>query len=77
MTISVKPVSPQFAGEVQGADLRAPISEDDVAAINAGMDRYGVLIFRDQHLTDDEQIAFTKKLRPARESARRQYHQGS
>ncbi len=60
MTISVKPVSPQFVGEVRDADLRAPLSEDDVAAINAGMDRYGVLIFRDQRLTDDEQIAFTK-----------------
>ena len=60
MTISVKPVSPQFVGEVRDADLRSPLSEDDVAAIHAGMDRYGVLVFRDQRLTDDEQIAFTK-----------------
>src|SRR6185295_9147460 len=35
------------------------LSKADVAAIEAGMDRYAVLIFRDQDITDDQQMAFT------------------
>ncbi len=31
-----------------------------MAAIDAGMDRYAVLVFRDQNISDDEQMAFTK-----------------
>ena len=51
--ISIRQVHPVFVGEVSGADLRQPLSKADVAAIEAGMDRYAVLIFRDQNITDD------------------------
>ena len=58
--ISIRQVHPVFVGEVSGADLRQPLNEADVAAIEAGMDRYAVLIFRDQNITDDQQMAFTQ-----------------
>jgi len=58
--ISIRQVHPVFVGEVSGADLRQPLSKADVAAIEAGMDRYAVLIFRDQNITDDQQMAFTQ-----------------
>ena len=58
--ISIRQVHPVFIGEVSGADLRQPLSKADVAAIEAGMDRYAVLIFRDQNITDDQQMAFTQ-----------------
>jgi hypothetical protein len=32
----------------------------DAAAIEAGMDRYAVLLFCDQRITDEEQKAFTR-----------------
>ena len=60
MAITIHPVHPTFAGEVSGVDLRAPMSREEVAAIEAGMDRYAVLVFRDQRISDDEQMAFTK-----------------
>ena len=40
--------------------LRRPLGADEVAAIEAGMDRYAVLVFRDQDITDEEQLAFTR-----------------
>jgi alpha-ketoglutarate-dependent 2,4-dichlorophenoxyacetate dioxygenase len=49
-----------FVGEVAGFDCRRPLNHDEVAAIEAGMDRYAVLVFRDQPLTDEEQLAFTR-----------------
>src|SRR5580704_8891658 len=60
MPISIRPLHPAFAGEVAGVDCRKPLSPDAVAAVEAGMDRYAVLVFRGQDLTDQEQIAFTR-----------------
>ncbi|MBW4089602.1 MAG: TauD/TfdA family dioxygenase [Proteobacteria bacterium] len=60
MALSVQPLQPDFAGEVSGVDLTRPLSTDEVAAIEAGMDRYTVLVFHDQHLTDEQQMAFTR-----------------
>ncbi|HEX5318645.1 MAG TPA: TauD/TfdA family dioxygenase [Stellaceae bacterium] len=59
MAISIRAITPDFAGEVSGADLTRPLSRDEVAAIDAGMDRYAVLVFHDQRLTDEQQIAFS------------------
>jgi alpha-ketoglutarate-dependent 2,4-dichlorophenoxyacetate dioxygenase len=58
--ISIRQVHPVFVGEVSGADLTRPLSKADVAAVEAGMDRYAVLVFRDQTITDDQQMAFTQ-----------------
>lgn len=60
MPLSIRPLHPLFAGEVSGVDLREPLSPQDVAAIEAGMDRYAVLLFRGQVLTDEQQMAFTR-----------------
>ena len=60
MTIGIQPLTPVFAGEVSGIDITQPVSAADVAAIEAGMDRFAVLVFRDQRLTDDAQRAFTR-----------------
>ncbi len=58
--ISIRQIHPVFAGEVSGVDLTRPLSAAEVAAIEAGMDRYAVLVFRDQVITDDQQMAFSR-----------------
>ncbi|MGD0430511.1 MAG: TauD/TfdA family dioxygenase [Acetobacteraceae bacterium] len=60
MSISIRQIHPVFAGEVTGVDCRAPLSPAAVAAVEAGMDQYAVLVFRDQKLTDEQQLAFTR-----------------
>lgn len=62
MGIAVRQVHPIFVGEVTGIDLRRAPCEEDVAAIHAAMDRYAVLVFHGQAITDDEQIAFSRHL---------------
>ena len=59
MPVSICQLHPVFVGEVSGVDLRRPLTPDEVRAIEAGMDRYAVLVFRDQNITDDQQMAFT------------------
>ena len=63
MTLSMAPVDerrPDFAGIVTGIDLRRPLGAADVAAIERGIDRYAVLVFRGQDITNEQQIAFTR-----------------
>ncbi len=62
MGISIRQLAPTFAGEVTGVDCRRPLSPETVAAIHAGMAEYAVLVFRDQALTDEEQLRFTLHL---------------
>ncbi len=64
MTLTITPITPTFAAEVSGVDLRRPMSKDEVAAIDAGMDRFAVLVFRNQNISDEEQMAFTKNFGP-------------
>jgi alpha-ketoglutarate-dependent 2,4-dichlorophenoxyacetate dioxygenase len=60
MSISIRQLHPVFVGEVAGIDCRKPLNPAEVAAIEAGMGKYAVLVFRDQNITDEQQIAFTR-----------------
>ncbi len=59
MTVSIHQIHPVFVGDVSGIDITRPLSREDVAVIEAGMDRYAVLVFHDQKVTDEQQMAFT------------------
>jgi alpha-ketoglutarate-dependent 2,4-dichlorophenoxyacetate dioxygenase len=68
MALSIRPADPgrlpAFVGEVDGIDLRAPLIGAEVAAIEAGMDRFAVLVFHDQRIDDEQQLAFTRNFGP-------------
>ncbi len=68
MSIAVRQIHSVFVGEVSGIDLAAPISPADVAAIEAGMDQYAVLVFHDQKFTDEQQMAYSKNFGPLEDS---------
>jgi len=58
MAIAIRQLTKHFAGEVSGVDLSKPLTKDEAAAIESGMDKYAVLVFHDQNITDDQQMAF-------------------
>jgi alpha-ketoglutarate-dependent 2,4-dichlorophenoxyacetate dioxygenase len=60
MAFSIRPIHPVFAGEISDLDITRSLTRDEVAAIEAGMDRYAILVFRDQRLTDEQQLAFSR-----------------
>ena len=62
MSVITRQIGPCFAAEVEGVDMAKPLSPDDVDAIHAGMDRYAVLVFHDQDVDDEQQLAFTRSL---------------
>ena len=64
MPVTIRQVGPCFAGEVSGIDMRKPMTAEEVAAIHAGMDKYAVLVFRDQDIDDAQQLAFSLNFGP-------------
>src|SRR3954469_5800401 len=66
--MQIKPTDPIdrpfFAGEVSGVDWRKVPSPAEAEAIHRGMDEFGVLVFRDQDITDEQQVAFSRALGP-------------
>ncbi len=60
MSVAFGQLHPAFAAEVSGIDCRRPLSGEEVAAVEAGMDQYAVLVFGDQDITDDQQLEFTR-----------------
>ena len=62
MPFVTRQIGPCFAAEVEGIDLTRPLSDADVKAIHAGMDEFAVLVFHDQRLGDEQQLAFSRGL---------------
>jgi alpha-ketoglutarate-dependent 2,4-dichlorophenoxyacetate dioxygenase len=61
MSITFTPLHPVIGAECSGVDISQPLTPDQAEAIDAGMDRYAVLVFRQgAPLTTDEQLAFTR-----------------
>ncbi len=64
MSITFTPLTPTIAAEAAGIDLTRPLTPEQVQAIDDGMDRYGVLVFHDQHFDDESQFAFSRNFGP-------------
>src|SRR6516225_3918225 len=58
MTIAIRQLQKHFVGEVSGLDLRQPLTTEQAREVEAAMDKYAVLVFRDQDITDEQQMAF-------------------
>ena len=64
MTISIFPVTPDFAAEIGDVDLARPLSPEDRDAIKAAFWKYAVLVFPAQVLTSDQHVAFAQVFGP-------------
>lgn len=64
MPLKIDPVTKDFTAIASGIDLRARIDAGIAAEIEAAMDRYAVLVWRDQPIDDDQHMAFTNWFGP-------------
>lgn len=66
MAVSIRLIGacPDFVGEVAGIDLSQPAHQQDIEALETGMDHFGVLVFHKQALSDSQQIRFTSNFGP-------------
>jgi alpha-ketoglutarate-dependent 2,4-dichlorophenoxyacetate dioxygenase len=61
MTLEFKKLNPLFGAEAGAIDLRQVRDDQTFRAIRAAMDEHAVVVFRDQHLDADEQLAFSER----------------
>jgi alpha-ketoglutarate-dependent 2,4-dichlorophenoxyacetate dioxygenase len=58
MAISIRQLQEHFVGEVSGFDLRQALTPEQAGEIEAAIDKYAVLVFHGQDITDAQQLAF-------------------
>ena len=58
MALAIRQLHKHFFGEVSGLDLRVPLTKEQAAEVEAAMDKYAVLVFHGQDITDEQQMAF-------------------
>ena len=64
MTLSIFPVTPDFAAEIGDLDLREPIATDALQAVRDAFIKYAVLIFPAQDLEPRHHLTFARNFGP-------------
>jgi len=60
VTIAVVPLSPAIGAEIRGVDLMRPVDAATRAAIHRAWLDHVIILFRDQKLSEGDQVAFTE-----------------
>jgi alpha-ketoglutarate-dependent 2,4-dichlorophenoxyacetate dioxygenase len=64
MTVVVSPLTPGFGAEIAGIDLRRPLDEGHFEVVADALNRFSVLVFVEQELSDEQQVNFSKLFGP-------------
>ncbi len=59
--MEIRPSGCRLGAEIAGVDLSRPLDEAQFARISAAFFEHQVVVFRDQRLTPDQQVAFTRR----------------
>jgi alpha-ketoglutarate-dependent taurine dioxygenase len=58
--VTVKPLSEALGAEIVGADLSRPLDDATIGAIKEAWKNHLILLFRDQALTEEDQVRFAR-----------------
>jgi taurine dioxygenase len=73
MSMEVRPLSDILGAEIMGVDVRA-MSDDEFRGIHKAHLDHGVIVLRDQHLTPEDHIAFSRRFGEVDLQVLDQYH---
>lgn len=71
--MDIRPLSRHVGAEVSGIDISKPLPNDIFQKIDDAYNRHSVLVFRDQRLTPEQQIAFSRRFGELEVSPRIQF----
>jgi taurine dioxygenase len=74
---AIKAFDAPLGAEVLGLDLSQPVSDEDFARLHRAHLDYHVLVFRDQHITPGQQVAFSRRWGPLQIHVLRQFQLAS
>src|SRR5215471_1906545 len=61
MSLQIIPADAALGAEIRGVDLSQPLGDNAFAEIEHAYNEYGVIFFRDQRITPEHQVAFTRR----------------
>jgi alpha-ketoglutarate-dependent 2,4-dichlorophenoxyacetate dioxygenase len=70
VAITIKQLHPLFCAEIGGVDTGAPMDDAIFGEIRRALDDYSVLVFHDQSLDDERQVAFSRRFGPLETSGK-------
>ena len=73
MPVSVFPVTEDFAAEIGDIDLSRKLEAAELAAVREAFSKYAMLIFPDQHLSQDQHLDFAREFGPLETTIARLY----
>jgi alpha-ketoglutarate-dependent 2,4-dichlorophenoxyacetate dioxygenase len=62
--LTITPIHHCFGARVEGVDLAAPLDDQAFRTIFDAFQEHSVLVFQDQRLTDEQQMAFSERFGP-------------
>lgn len=62
----IVPITPAIGAEIKEMDLARGVSDADMALARDALNRFSVIVLRDQHLSPPQQIEFSRRLGPIR-----------
>jgi taurine dioxygenase len=74
---AIKAFDAPLGAEVLGLDLSQPLSDEDFARLHRAHLDHHVLVFRDQHITPAQQVAFSRRFGPLQIHVLRQFQLAS
>lgn len=73
MKLQIRPFDGVLGAEVAGVNLARPMDKDTFRSVEAAWNQHSVLVFRDQQITEQEHIAFSKRFGELEEHVLYQY----
>jgi alpha-ketoglutarate-dependent 2,4-dichlorophenoxyacetate dioxygenase len=64
MGLSIRQIPAAFAAEILGADLRQETTDALLDTVNAAVAKHAVVVLRDQAITDEQQVRFSRAFGP-------------
>jgi len=60
MGLQVNPILPKFGAECSGLDITRPLSPEELKEVTDAMAKYGVCVYRNTGLTDEQHVEFSR-----------------
>jgi taurine dioxygenase len=74
MTFDIRPLPAVLGAEITGIDLGQPLSDIGFEAIRSALADRQVLVFRDQHVTPEQHIEFSRRFGPLEIHVQHHFH---
>ena len=62
--LDIRPLHPLFGAEIRGVAVSEPLGDALFAEVRAAFEEYSLLVLRGQDITDDQQLAFSRRFGP-------------